>query len=450
MTSAASSWASLAIELRLEDVPSEVLDSSRRALANVVGVSLGGAPLDATQRARETVRALGGAQQARMIGMGDASSVDRVALVDGIAAHVLDYDDTQLETVYHPSAPVMAAVAPLAEWRELDGASLLRAWVVGLEVGMRLAVALTRQHYDRGWHVTGTAGGVAAAAAAGALLGLDQRQFVHAVGIAATQASSHRIHFGTMTKSLHVGQAAAGGVLAALLAEQGFDADPAGIDGPRGMLEVMADAPDAAILSADLGSRWLLLENRLKPYACGVVTHPVIDATRELAETGVTSEEIEEIVINVEPLVVELTGKENPTTELEAKFSARHCAAVGFLHGKAGPDEFSPEVVTAAETVALRRRVKIEPTADMDHMTATLTARLNSGDAVELRIEHARGTPERQLTDEELRTKFVDVSSPVLAEAPAGELFERLLRVDDEASWTELLSATLPDPNPVK
>lgn len=430
--------------LELDAVPAEVQGAAARALANIVGVSIGGIPLAACERSIETIEALGGGDQARVIGTNVKGSVDHVALVDGIAAHVLDYDDTELKSVYHPSAPVFGALAPLAEWQEARAQRMLLAWIVGLEVGIRLALALTRAHYDRGWHVTGTAGFVAAAAAASRMLNLPSDQYLNAIGMAATQSATHRIHFGTTTKALHVGCASSGGLMAALLAARGLDANPAALEGRRGMLEVMADDPAPEVLTEGLGEEWRLLENFLKPYACGVVTHPVIDATRELREVHeVTAEDVAEIEITAEPLVLELTGKQRPVNELEAKFSAWHCATVGLLFGRAGPGEFEDEIVTSPETVSLRERISIVASPGVAHMNALLHARLTDGRTHTVRIADARGTPNRPLSDAELREKFVNVSSALLSESRAAGLFTRLMNLDDEP-WAALVADAVP------
>jgi 2-methylcitrate dehydratase PrpD len=444
-TTTARQLAQFGTEVRLDALDAAVRHEAVRAFANIVGVSLGGVPLDASQRALATIRPLGGPAHARVIGTADAAPVDRVALVDGVLAHVLDYDDTHLPTILHPSAPVMAGLLPLAEWRDARGEELLVAWVVGLEVGLRLALALGRAHYDRGWHVTGTAGGVAAAAACARLLGLDAEQTANALGIAATQANGHREQFGYMTKSLHVGVAGHAGLMAALLAEQGFDASPVSLEGRRGLLSTAADAPRADELTDGLGELWRIPDNCIKPYASGVVTHPAIDGGRALHDEGIAPEQVARLDLRVHPLVLELTGKTSPQSGLEAKFSVYHCTAMGLIDGIAGPRQFSDEIVRDPRVVALRERISATASDDVAHMTAHVRAELTDGSVRELTVDPTRGTTARQLTDAELEAKFLDAATVVLSEPRARALFGALMDVEQAASVAELVTATIPE-----
>lgn len=444
-TTAARRLAGFGTTFEPDSVDETIRHEAVRAFANVVGVSLGGVPLEASRSALRTVRGLGGPPQAHVLGTRDAAPIDRVALVDGVLAHVLDYDDTHLATILHPSAPVMAGLLPLAEWRGATGAELLTAWIVGLEIGIRLALALGTEHYDRGWHVTGTAGGVAAAAACARLLGLDEERFAHALGIAATQANGHREQFGAMTKSLHVGVAGHAGQLSALLAEQGFDASDTSFEGRRGLLPVIAPEPRLEELTDGLGETWRLLDNCIKPYASGVVTHPAIDGARALHDEGVRPEEVASLELTVHPLVTELTGKESPRTGLEGKFSVRHCAAMGLIDGIAGPRQFTDRVVVDPRTVAVRDRISVTASGDIRHMTARVRATLTDDSVRELLVDPTRGTTERQLTDEELEAKFVDAATVVLPESRARDLHSALMELPGAPSVADLVMATIPE-----
>ncbi len=228
-------------------------------------------------------------------------------------------------TIYHPSAALLGAVLSVGQLRGSSGEAVAIAWIVGLEVGIRVASALGMSHYDRGWHVTGTAGAVACAAAAAKLLGLDSHRVSAALSIGATMSGGHRAHFGTDTKSGHAGFAAQKGVHAALLAEAGFTAASDGIFGHAGLLQVVGPDGDAGALLRDLGDAWRLLGNRIKPYASGVVTHPSIDAGRALGERlNHDQSRVQTVDLDVHPLAVELTGKTAPVTGLESKFSVNH------------------------------------------------------------------------------------------------------------------------------
>jgi 2-methylcitrate dehydratase PrpD len=209
------------------------------------------------------------------------------ALLNGITSHVLDYDDTHLKTIIHPAGPVASALLALSEIRPLSGRDLLSALIVGIEVECRIGNAVYHNHYDRGWHITGTVGVFGAAAAVGRAIGLDQRKMQWALGLAATQSAGLREMFGTMTKSFHPGRAAQNGALSAFLAEAGFDCSERGIEAPRGFANVMSDKQDWGEILGGLGERWEAALNSYKPFACGIVIHPTIDGCQQLrAELG--------------------------------------------------------------------------------------------------------------------------------------------------------------------
>lgn len=428
------------------DMPEHVVTASRRLLLDYVGVTVGGADHEAAPIVLEVARALGGNSQATIFGSGDRTSVVNAALVNGVSSHVLDYDDTHIPTILHPTGPIASAGFAIAEWLDLSGAELLRAHVVALEVSTRVSLALYPHHYDAGWHMSGTTGTIGAGIAAALLCGADGPQLVHTLGITATQAAGHREQFGTMSKSLHVGKAAANGVLAGLLATRGYTAAPDPIEGPRAMFTVMSGRGDATALSAGLGSDWEIDRVGIKPYACGVVAHPPIDAVRRLrTEHGVEPAEIEEVELRVNPLVVELTGKPRPRTGLEGKFSVAFCAAVALLEGAAGPRQFTDEMVHRSDVVALRDKIHPRAVADIHHSQAEATARLRGGREVSVRVDAATGTPDNPIGQDELRRKFLDLVQPVLGRPRADQLLSHSERIDDLESLAPLLSAVVGD-----
>ena len=433
-----------AASTRHEALPEAVVRSSRRLLLDYVGVAVGGADHEAAPIALEVARTLGGEPQATILGHGERTSVANAALVNGVSSHVLDYDDTHIPTILHPTGPIASAGLGIAEWRGLSGAELLRTHIIALEVSTRVSLALYPRHYDAGWHMSGTTGTIGAGIAAALLCGADGPQLVHALGIAATQAAGHREQFGTMSKSLHVGKAAANGVLAGLLATRGYTAAPDPIEGRRGMFAVMSGRGDAEALSAGLGSDWEIDRVGIKPYACGVVAHPPIDAARRLRTAhGLDPAEIEDLELRVNPLVVELTGKPEPRTGLEGKFSVAFCAAVALLEGAVGPHEFTDEMVRRPDVVALRDRIHPRAVAEIHHSQAEATARMRDGREVSVRIDAATGTPENPISDNELRRKFLDLVEPVLGAERGRELLGHAERIDDLASLGPLTAAAV-------
>jgi 2-methylcitrate dehydratase PrpD len=267
---------------------------------------------------------------------------------------------------------------------------------------------------------------------------------VTALGIAATQASGQREQFGAMTKSLHVGKAGANGVLAGLLASRGFTAAPDSLQGRRGMFSVMSSAVRSEALTAGLGRDWEIFRVGIKPYSCGVVAHPPIDAVKRLrTERGVEPEQVERIRLGVNPLVVELTGKKEPRTGLEGKFSVSFCAAIAMIEGAAGPRQFTDEAVLREDVVALRDRIHPEADDSVNHSRAVATAYLRDGSEVTVEVAAASGTPENPLSADELRAKFNDLVQPLLGGQQAAALLEGVERLETADRLDELIAATV-------
>jgi 2-methylcitrate dehydratase PrpD len=253
---------------------------------------------------------------------------------------VLDFDDTHLKSIIHPAGPIAPAILALADYRPVDGADFLHAFILGIEVECRIGNAVYPAHYDIGWHITGTAGVFGAAAAAGWLLKLDEQQMAWALGLAGTQSSGFREMFGTMAKSFHAGRAAQNGLMSAFMAAKNFTSSQRVLEAPRGFAHVMSTARDFKKITEGLGDTFEVSLNTYKPFACGIVIHPSIDACIQLREEhGLKERDIESIALRVHPLVLELTGKKAPCFGLEAKFSVYHSVAAAILWGAAGESE---------------------------------------------------------------------------------------------------------------
>lgn len=262
------------------------------------------------------------------------------ALVDAAAATAHDYDDTHLRTVIHATPPVAGALFSLARRRSVSGAQFLHGFILGMETSCRLGNAVTPGHYERGWHITSTCGVFGAAAAAGKALGLNQKQFLHALGIAATQASGLVEVLGSMARVLNAGFAARNGLNAALLAASGFEGPARPLEGLRGFFNVFGGGK-----SHRLGQQWEVTQIAYKPYPCGVALHP---------------------------LAVERADRPEPRNAIEARLSAQHAVAVCALRGRAGLAEFSDAAALDPELQAFRRRVRVSPDATLDRMAVII------------------------------------------------------------------------------
>lgn len=405
-------------------IPIDVRRHTVRTFVNWVACALGGAHDPTVLAALHALEPFMGEPQATLIGHARKVDVLHAALLNAIGSHVLDFDDTHLETLVHPSGPVLAALLALAQYQPISGKDFIDAAVLGIEAECRIALGLGKAHYDAGWHVTGTAGVCGAAVAAGRALGLDVRGMAWALGIAATQAAGLREMFGSMCKSLHAGRAAQNGLSAALMAQADFTSSEQSLEAPRGMTRVMSSRPDPERILRDLGSVWETSANAFKPYACGLVIHPVIDACRDIAGQGTDADAIDEVMLHVHPLVTELTGKPTPTTGLEAKFSVFHCAASTLIDGTSRHTHFSLANVTDPRIAALREQVRVQVHDDMRPDEARVVVKLRDGSQREAYVAHALGSLQRPMSEDDLSEKF----RALAAESLPSERIETVLR----------------------
>jgi len=414
---------------------------AHRTFYNWVGCAIGAARHEAADAALAAVAMLEPAAQASVLGRTERVDMASAALVNGITSHTFDYDDTHLKTIIHPAGPVASAVLALAEQRGARGRDVVDALVLGIDVSCRVGNTMYPDHYDRGWHITGSTGMLGAAAGCARLLCLDTKRTAMALGIAASQPIGLREQFGTMTKPFHPGAAARAGLTSALLAAHGFTASARALEAPRGFVQVVSDKRAWNEVTDELGERFEIAFNTYKPFACGIVIHPSIDAAVQLRERGVRPEQVERIELRVHSLVLELTGRKEPKDGLQGKFSVYHGVAAGLAFGRAGETEFSDAVVNRPDVVALRRRVQATVDDAVDEAAARMIAVLTDGRRIEIAIEHAIGSLQRPMTEAQLDAKFAALVAPVLGEsrlAPIAEACLRLATLDDVRTLTTL------------
>ncbi|KAK5999356.1 hypothetical protein QM012_005574 [Aureobasidium pullulans] len=426
MTRNLAHWA-----LDLKTIPPAVRKAAVRSLYNYIGCAIGGSNHPTVTKAHSALSRLFGNPTSSLLGTAGKADARHAALLNGIASHVHDYDDTHLATIIHPTGPVASALLAYAELQgtPLQGEDLLLALVAGMEASCKLGLAVWPEHYDIGWHITGTTGVIGAAVGVGKLMRLTELELSHAIGIAATNVIGLREMFGSDTKSFHPGQAAASGLMAALLARSGFTSSEQSLEAKRGWANVVAGGGAGASnlnpTLESLGRTWEVELNAFKPFPCGIVCHPAIDAAiqchEELLQEGIEPSELQEVSLQVHPLVIELTSKKYPRDGLEAKFSVYHGCAVGLLYGKAGPAQYENPVVTRPEVTKLRDRVKLTAKTSFNADEAHLRATHQSGD-IEKHIVHAVGSLEVPMTDEQLERKFIDQVLPVLGEPRSMEV----------------------------
>ena len=427
------------------DIPQNVRHEAARSFLNWLGCAIGGSRHETVERALAALAPFSGPPEATVLGRGNRLDIMHAALMNGITSHTFDFDDTHLKTVIHPSGPVASAILALAERRPVSGAAFLHAFILGVEVECRIGNSVYPEHYDVGWHITGTAGVFGAAAAAGRLLGLTEQQMVWALGIAATQSSGLREMFGTMCKPFHPGNAARNGLLAALLAEKNFTSSNQGIEAKRGFAHVLSTSFKPEEITRGLGETWEIALNTYKPFACGIVIHPVIDACIQLRnEHGLKAEDIDAIEAKVHPLVVELTGKKTPQVGLEGKFSVYHSAAVAVIYGAAGEAEYSDAAVKDPRVVALRDRTKAVVDNAMHEDQTRVAIRLKNGKTVEKFVEHAIGSLHRPMSDTDLEAKFRGLAKGILGQADCDRLIRLCWKIGELKDAAEIAGASVP------
>ena len=430
---------------RPADIPQAARKEAVRSVLNWVGCAVGGSHHETVDRALAALSPFSGPPQATVLGRADRLDILHAALMNGISSHVLDYDDTHLKTIIHPAGPVASAILSLAERQPVTGADFVQAFVLGVEAECRIGRAVYPWHYDAGWHITGTAGVFGAAAAAGKLLGLSEQQMTWALGIAATQSSGFREMFGTMCKPFHPGRAAQNGLSSALLAARNFTSSEKGIEAPRSFAYVMSPKRDLGVLTHGLGQTWEISANTYKPFACGIVIHPIIDGCIQLRnEHKLTAEGIQRIDLRVNPLVLELTGKQTPATGLEGKFSVYHASAAAIIRGAGGEQEFSDALVRDPAVVALRGRVTATPDPGVREDEAYVTVFLQDGRRLDRHIAHAIGSLERPMSDRDLEAKFLGLSRGILSAGQAEKLIALCWSIQDLQEVGELARASVP------
>ncbi|GAB5376822.1 MAG: MmgE/PrpD family protein [Acuticoccus sp.] len=409
------------------DIPDAVWKEAHRALVNYVGCALGGAPHPSMDITLKALGPYAGPAISAVIGRRERTDPLNASLLNGLSSHIHDYDDTTPKNYNHPTSPLASALFAYASVNKVSGADFVHAFVLGFEAEQRIGNAVYPSHYDIGWHITGTVGVFAAAAAVGRLMGLDEQRMIWALGLAATQAAGLREMFGSMGKAFHPGRSAQNGYTAALLAREGFTAGERALEGPRGFAAILSQDHDLAKITDGLGTRYELPDNTYKPFPCGIVVHPTIDACITLRqENDFSPDQVASVALRVAPLVKDLCNQQDIRTGLQGKFSIYHAAAVGLVRARAGLGEFTDAAANDPAIKAMRARISADgdPAVTEDGVIVRVT--LADGTVLEKTLEHSLGNIERPLSDAQLETKFRDQASVI-----APEQLDRLV----DACW---------------
>ncbi len=421
----------------------EVTQAAQRGVLDWFGTAIAGSRQAPALILADLDHLLGGNQHATLVGGPVRTSLVQAALVNGTAGHALDYDDTHLGSAVHATAAVLPAALAVAEWRGATGLELLAAYAIGFEVATYLGQVVWPSHWEAPWHATAVQGTLGAAAATSVLLRLDRRRTTEALGVAATQASGLRRMFGSMSKPLHAGKAAANGVLAGLLGERRFTSGEGALEGPQGYLTLLTghQPPDNRIVgTAPLGEPYRILSNDFKLHACCHATHAAVDTALALRrEHSLAADDVERVEVLCCPAVFAVAAKSAPRTGLEGKFSLSYCIATVLTAGDASVGQFTDDRVGDAARRSLAGRVSLVAEPSFQITRARVSVHTRSGAVLVGETEAPRGSAGNPASWDELAAKFRSLAGEVLT-PEATEQLERTVRdLPNLPSCAELL-----------
>ncbi len=440
----AATIAEFIARVRPGDLPASVQHEAKRSLLNFIGSAIGTGRNPVLSDIIGVVEPFAGPRTATLLGRRTRLDPLAAAFVNAIAGNTLAYDDTHLATVIHPTAPVAPPSLALAETKEQSGQDMLTAFALGAEIECRIGNSVMPGHYARGWHITATCGVFGSAVAASHLLALPPAQIANALGIAASSSAGIVENLPTGAKNVGVGNAARGGLFAAMFAAKGFDGAPRAIEGPLGWARAAGDTPKLDEITGGLGSRWELLKNTYKPYACGIVMHAIIDAAIELNERhAIDPATIASVTVAGDALLM-ARGDRPVNNVRDARISNAHCAACGFLWGRAGIPQFADACVNAPEAVALRAKVRSVRDDRLPVGAARVTVRLADGAEHETTVIHPQGSMEKPLSDAMLEEKVREMAELAGTGLDPRRIAGAVWELDRASSVATLLAATVP------
>lgn len=443
LVGASRTLATFAAELVWDDIPQAVRHAAKRCLVNFFATAIGGSNESALSKASIILEPFSGKPTATVIGRTTRTDMLWAAFLNAASANIFDFDDTHIPTIIHPTAPVAPVVFALAENGAVSGRELLTAFILGAELECRIGNAVSPSHYQRGWHITSTCGVFGAAMAAGKLMGFNSEQHLFALGNASAQTGGLVETLGTMSKSISVGNAARNGLFSALLARQGFSGPNAPLEGQRGFLNVAADQASLGELTDGLGDHWELLNNTFKPYPCGVVLNPVIDACLDLiARHRFDPSTVCDITVTGHPLLRERVDRPGVTTGRAAQVSAQHAVPVALITGRAGIREFSDESVANPLLRMLGEKVRFTDDATFSVDSAQVQIAFADGSSIVSHIPHGRGSLGNPMSDTDLEQKLAELCGYREISLDVARLTEDLWNLDEARDPAAIIRRT--------
>jgi len=433
-SNATAELADYVLSVRPSDLPPPVVREGLRSFVNILGCMLSGSRHAGFAIAERAFEPFAGKPEATVIGRRKRTDAMTAGLLNCLSSSINTYDDTHAQAIIHASGPVAAAALALAERQKVAGADFLTAFTLGVEAACRvsMAVSVPPAKGSIAWSQTGICCGIGAAVAAGKLMALNAHELRRAIGIAACQAAGIRAMHGTMCTALMPAQAAQAGLRAAVLAAQGFTSSEASLEHRYGFVACFAEAGNPQAIAGGLGRHFEILANTYKPYPCGIVIHPMIDAALQLRrQNGLEPPAIDKIAIRANPAALALCDRPAPKDEFEAQVSLQHWVAAALVRGRAGIAEGSQESVRDGAIAALRGRVQVSADANVAPDATHLALALSDGRSLACGIEHALGSKHRPMSDADLTAKFEQLAEGSLAPKAAKDLAAECWRLAD-------------------
>jgi 2-methylcitrate dehydratase PrpD len=447
-------FAEYAVTTRQVALPGEVMHAAKRCVIDWFAATIPGGVLPPATLLIASLQEDLDHGDAMLVPSARKATARAAALINGSAAHTVEFDDIFRDAIYHPGAPVIAAALAAAQSRHVSGELFLRAVIASYEISTRIGIAVTPAHYEY-WHTTGTIGTFGAAVAAAMGFGLDSEQTAHALANAGTMAAALQQAFRSdaMSKPLHAGRAAETGVLVAQAAEHGVTGAKDILEGPRGFGAAMSKDVDWYGAFGDLSarSRYSVTRMTQKNHGCCGHTFAALDGVIALrAQHRLTAANVQRITVSTYGKALEITGNPKPRTAFEAKFSLPYCAAVALLHGQVRLDAFTPERLADPHVRELMTRIELRLDPKLDaafprQRAANVEIETTDGSRYRHHAPTRKGDPDNPLTDDELTAKYRELATPVISEAASESLLAQLWQLERIEDLANLIPDTRPD-----
>lgn len=422
------------LSLRMEDIPASVLTKARELIADTIGIGLNGSVHPEGAPIYQIVLESGGTAESAIWGHHAKVPAQAAALVNGTFTHCLELDDTHRLTYLHAGAFVVPAAMAVGEKIGASGKDFLFAVIAGYETAIRIALSVSPEHRLRGYHTTATVGVFGSAMAASLLLNLNKQQIISAMGLAGTQSAGlfQFLYDGSMAKRFHPGRSAQSGILAALLAEKGFTGPDKILEGPCGFGRVMSDRFDSATVTNNLGRHWHITEMGIKPYSACRFCHAPIDGALDIRnDPDFDLGEIESVEVHGSKQLFDQTGSQETQTMMAAQFSTPFMVALALVTGKIMPIDVE-KALNDPQVKSLTKRVQVivDPTLPINSREILIKVKTRSADIKSVCVKLPTGEPEKPLSDQYMKEKFINLSAPIIGRDESEQLYRALLTVD--------------------